>query len=146
MAKASDYDGRTPEPPYDVGDDMTSELAVQLAEMQTAIRQLREQDKLLRQDWAARVQQGLLDRSMIQRLQEENRTLSRIPKGEVWYWQGDGQDFPESLGCPVIMEPDVLRAMLRVTDQLRAGIERVISGEADVEWLAAWYATAVKPK
>jgi hypothetical protein len=52
------------------------------------------------------------EQAEIERLMAENKTLSRIPKGEVWYWQGDGEDYPESLGCPVIMEPDVLRGLL----------------------------------
>ena len=30
----------------------------------------------------------------------------------AWYWQGDGQDVPESLSCPVLMAPDVLRQLL----------------------------------
>lgn len=37
----------------------------------------------------------------------------RIGKGEVWHWQGDGHDFPESLNCPVIMTADTLRELLR---------------------------------
>jgi hypothetical protein len=48
----------------------------------------------------------------VERLREENNTLRRIPKGEVWYYGDDGQDYPESLGCPVIMEPSILRRLL----------------------------------
>jgi len=50
--------------------------------------------------------------SKINRLGEENKTLRRIPKGEVWYYGDDGQDYPDSLACPVIMEPNVLRRLL----------------------------------
>lgn len=51
---------------------------------------------------------------------EELRTLRRIPKGEVWYWQGDGHDMPESLACPVIMEPQILRDLMANNQRLRA--------------------------
>lgn len=36
------YDGRYPEPPYDVGDDATVELAVQLTERDAEIERLRD--------------------------------------------------------------------------------------------------------
>lgn len=32
---------------------------------------------------------------------------------EVWYWQGDGQDFPETITCPVLMNAHTLRQMLQ---------------------------------
>lgn len=32
--------------------------------------------------------------------------------GNTWYWQGDGEDHPESLTCPVLIHPADLRAML----------------------------------
>lgn len=67
---------------------------------------------------ADRVEEQQLEIDSLQRAKEENETLRRIPRGEVWYWQGDGEDFPESLGCPVIMEPDVLRGMLRRIEEL----------------------------
>lgn len=35
--------------------------------------------------------------------------------GEVWFWQGDGFDFPESLTCPVIVTADKLRALLALS-------------------------------
>lgn len=31
--------------------------------------------------------------------------------GNVWFWQGDDQDNPLSLSCPVVMSADTLRAM-----------------------------------
>lgn len=61
-----------------------------------------------------------------ERLKAENKTLRRIPKGETWVWQGDGSDFPESLGCPVIMEPDVLRGMLADKERLLAACKRFV--------------------
>lgn len=52
-------------------------------------------------------------RDAVGKLEEKNRTLAGIPKGEVWYFGDDGEDYPELLGCPVIMEPDVLRRLLK---------------------------------
>lgn len=37
----------------------------------------------------------------------------RLEKGEVWHWQGDGHDAPESLTCPVVMHADTLRELLQ---------------------------------
>ena len=31
--------------------------------------------------------------------------------GEVWCWQGDGEDHLESLTCPVLIRPEILKAM-----------------------------------
>ena len=45
-------------------------------------------------------------------LQNENEALRRERQGEVWYWQGDGEDHLESLACPVLIEADDLRALL----------------------------------
>lgn len=42
-------------------------------------------------------------------LQEECRQLRQVEGGEVWYWQGDGGDFPESLTCPVVISAETLR-------------------------------------
>ncbi|HEL3014844.1 TPA: hypothetical protein UN285_000633 [Stenotrophomonas maltophilia] len=36
----------------------------------------------------------------------------QLRNGEVWHWQGDEHDFPESLVCPVIMSAETLRALL----------------------------------
>ena len=47
--------------------------------------------------------------AQVERLRAENRTLSRIENGEVWYWGDDDEDHPESLSCPAIVEPDVIR-------------------------------------
>lgn len=44
---------------------------------------------------------------------KELKVLRRVPDGEVWYWQGDGEDFPESLTCPVIMSAATCRDMVR---------------------------------
>lgn len=45
-------------------------------------------------------------------------------KGEVWYWQDDGEDHPESLACPAIVRPDVIRRMSAAEAALAAAVER----------------------
>ena len=47
-----------------------------------------------------------------EKLSDENAALQRERQGEVWYWQGDGEDHLESLACPVLIEADDLRALL----------------------------------
>lgn len=44
-------------------------------------------------------------------------TVEAIERGEVWYWQGDGEDHPESLTCPVIMKAHALREFLTARDE-----------------------------
>jgi hypothetical protein len=45
-------------------------------------------------------------------LRREQRFIHEIRNSAVWYWQGDGDDYPESLGCPVVMRPEHLRELL----------------------------------
>ena len=45
-------------------------------------------------------------------LRERAALPLQLRNGEVWHWQGDGHDFPDSLACPVIMSADTLRALL----------------------------------
>lgn len=40
-------------------------------------------------------------------------------QGEVWIWQGNEEDHPESLGCPVLMQPEDLRAILGAAERMR---------------------------
>ncbi len=42
-------------------------------------------------------------------LEHERDDHHREYKGEVWHWQDDGEDHPESLTCPVAVSPDVVR-------------------------------------
>lgn len=45
-------------------------------------------------------------------LRERAAMPLQLRNGEIWHWQGDGHDFPESLVCPVIMSAETLRALL----------------------------------
>lgn len=49
----------------------------------------------------------------LDRLQTAHKLIARTESGECWHWQGDGYDFPDSLVCPVVIDPDVLRDLLR---------------------------------
>ena len=46
-------------------------------------------------------------------LQQAHRLIAQTERGECWHWQGDGHDFPESLVCPVVIDPELLRGLLR---------------------------------
>jgi len=46
------------------------------------------------------------------RLRERDEVQVATERGDVWYWQGDGHDMPESLACPVVMSADTLRALI----------------------------------
>ncbi len=45
-------------------------------------------------------------------LQIDHMTLRASTRGDVWYYQGDGTDYPESLTCPVVMTADQFRDLL----------------------------------
>lgn len=45
-------------------------------------------------------------------LQIEHMALRAATRGDVWCYQGDGTDFPESLTCPVVMTADEFRELL----------------------------------
>lgn len=59
-------------------------------------------------------------RDDVQRLEAEKKALATsgpavIDGQDVWWWQGDGTDDPESLSCPVVMMPGVLRRLVGCT-------------------------------
>lgn len=60
--------------------------------------------------FATRMQQEALQE--IADLKHANELLRRERIGEVWCWQGDGNDHPESLACPVLMSAGQLRKLL----------------------------------
>lgn len=54
----------------------------------------------------------IVDSKRLQHLRDNYAVKIQCQREEVWYWQGDGADFPESLGCPVVMSADTLRQLL----------------------------------
>lgn len=54
----------------------------------------------------------LVENGWLQGLERRARVMTSLRGEEVWYWQGDGMDFPESLACPVVMAADTLRKLL----------------------------------
>lgn len=51
-------------------------------------------------------------------------------RGEVWFWQNDGGNHPESLACPVLIEAPALRALIglapeAISDKYRADVKAV---------------------
>ena len=74
----------------------------------------------LRQE--TRCQQDLVSQLSIDkaRLQNEVAALHAIADGEVWYWQDDEDDHPESLTCPVVMHANVLMSKLSEIKKLQA--------------------------
>lgn len=44
----------------------------------------------------------------------------RVAVGEVWHWMGDGTDDLPSLTCPVLIQPEQLRALVEERDRLTA--------------------------
>jgi hypothetical protein len=68
--------------------------------------------------------------------------LVRTKRDDVWLWQGDEYDHPESLCCPVVMTADQFRSLLRERDDLRAALaatwpsEEAIAQHRDAALLA----------
>lgn len=52
-------------------------------------------------------------------LENEIEALHRERIGEVWYWQGDNEDHLESLTCPVLIEAEELRTLLKRNERTR---------------------------
>lgn len=69
--------------------------------------------RMIRQQ-AASVPEGyeIVHSGEIAHLRRNFATQIGCERGEVHYWQGDGQDFPDSLACPVVMHANTLREML----------------------------------
>jgi hypothetical protein len=43
---------------------------------------------------------------------EKLKSEYRVSIGEVWHWQGDEYDHPESLTCPILIKPEQLRELV----------------------------------
>lgn len=101
-------------------------------EAAAAIRSLRaqvaERDKF-RDDWYKRFTHEQLS-AVIARAETAEAALAKERAharmiyaertGQVWYWQDDGKDYPESLACPVVVKPEVVRRWLAAEAALRA--------------------------
>jgi hypothetical protein len=61
------------------------------------------------------------------------RHRERRDTGEVWVWEQDGENFPESLACPVMVQPEQVQKWIAAEaerDELRAKLE---AAEAELE-------------
>ena len=54
----------------------------------------------------------LIDKGRLMMLERSHQTLLDYRADSVWYWQGDEDDQPEILSCPVIMSTETLRELL----------------------------------
>lgn len=54
----------------------------------------------------------LIDKGLLMMLERSHQTLLDYRADSVWYWQGDEDDQPEILSCPVIMSAETLRELL----------------------------------
>lgn len=54
----------------------------------------------------------LIDKGWLMMLEDSHQTLLDYRADSVWYWQGDEDDQPEILSCPVIMSAETLRELL----------------------------------
>lgn len=73
----------------------------------------------------------------LDRMKTEFAAIRAATTRDVWYWQGDKYDCPESLTCPVVMTADALRALLaklaKTEDDLKAEI--LMSTRTVLDWL-----------
>ncbi len=49
---------------------------------------------------------------IIAQIKEEKNIAWLYEQKEVWFWQGDGEDYPESLSCPVVISANHLRKLI----------------------------------
>ena len=71
---------------------------------------------------AAKALQQALDRTHeeVDRLKKRNEQLVLASSGNYWSWQGDAEDYPESLVCPILIGADAMRAILRQRNEAQA--------------------------
>ncbi|QIN95229.1 hypothetical protein DLP3_066 [Stenotrophomonas phage vB_SmaS_DLP_3] len=70
----------------------------------------------------------LIDEMTYARWKERYDVETLAVNGEAyWYWQGDKQDYPESLTCPVIMSAEKLREMLGNANRYTAWRDSMIA-------------------
>lgn len=58
----------------------------------------------------------------IENLEHDTARLRRL-KDDPWHWQGDGHDDLDTLSCPVLIEPEKLKALLDENAKLRERCE-----------------------
>lgn len=64
----------------------------------------------------------------LEEYRDAHRIIALTERGDVWYWQGDNMDYPESISCPVVMQPEKLRALLELvkpTEGMLRGIKEL---------------------
>lgn len=61
---------------------------------------------------------------LVQHAKAQDKTIARLQaelnlyrlyqsdEPSIWVWQGDGEDHPESLGCPILIQPADLKAII----------------------------------
>lgn len=89
---------------------ISSGFALEVA--RTATEWAEERDKLIMPIRAAYERQ-------IAELRAELRDARQFKKGEVWLWQGDGNDHLESITCPVVITANDLREIALIRDRVR---------------------------
>ncbi len=68
----------------------------------------------------------------VARMRHERADHHREFKDETWHWQDDGEDYPESLACPVIVSPDVVRRWVKAEAEV-AALKSVHADAVDFE-------------
>lgn len=53
-------------------------------------------------------------RPYVAALYDKIAALERERDGEVWYWLGDGHDHPETLCCPILIDPQDMVKILGI--------------------------------
>lgn len=72
----------------------------------------------------------------VNRLQVDNRLHRCKVNGEYWTWQGDGEDYLESLVCPVLMRADDVRSFVAAgveRDRFRVVLQSIATGSTCYE-------------
>jgi len=73
-------------------------------------------------------------RDTLTELQKLKRDLAAVHAGpgEVWHWQGDENDRPANLTCPVVMHPETLRELLAVVEAARRASVTVVASDDQI--------------
>lgn len=55
----------------------------------------------------------------IAELRARLHTVHLYERSDVWFWQNEGGNYPESLACPVVIEASALRALIAAAPEVR---------------------------